>query len=204
MNKKAQNLQKTNNNPKGQENQEENHKSNFLKNKISKDTLFTIIILVLLAFATTFGYTLRQNAVEQKNIAQSFSNELNLLSPRIQQESSDYINSQKTLKFVLPTDPYYTPEGLYYIYGKDLYKLDPQLSYKLYDFYYNLTMAEHLRKNLIDNCMDYKKDTTIIRCDSSFVNGQGVEIQERILHASNDVSKIRPLLNKTIENWLAI
>lgn len=170
----------------------------------TRDRLITVGISAIIAILTSFGLAIIQNAVEQKYIAQGISNEIDQLSPTLQESSSNYINFQR-INAIAPIsfDPLYTKEGLYYVYGKDIYKLNPTLSYDLHDFYSNITRAENIRQRLVEKCFNLDGNPEIVTCNYTFYNQQRAQMHERILHATNDVKKIKPKLNDTINKFYA-
>jgi hypothetical protein len=173
------------------------------EHKVSYITILTLVISAFVAFGSTFGLSIFHHLSEQKEIAQGISNEIDQLYPTLQEQSNLYIDlQQKNIMAPISVDPIYTKDGLYYVYGKDINKLNKELSSKLFYFYLNITKAEEIRDELYKNCLDFKGNPEVVNCNYSYYNARRYQIHERLLHATNDVHLIKPLLNESINNPL--
>ena len=110
--------------------------------------LILSLVISSLSFFVGIQYT---DFKEEKNIAQGFLIDINSVEPRLE----NYINGWDAyLKDPLnitrpgtPIDPFYSESGAYHVYGKDMYRLDPELSGLLRDFYSYLDNADINRRD---------------------------------------------------------
>ncbi|MHB8164547.1 MAG: hypothetical protein ACYDDV_09460 [Methanoregula sp.] len=91
---------------------------------------------------------------DQKNIALGLDNEISQIQIDAQRIADTYQNAIKNNTTLpgpfLPT-PYYDQSGLYYLYGKDIFKFDPELSQLLYQYYFNVLRIEQDRVFINNN-----------------------------------------------------
>lgn len=100
---------------------------------------------------------------EQKNIAIGLLFEISQIEPdntRIANSYIDYVNNRAPQPSPYYLLPIYPDTGLYYLYGKDIFKFDSELSELLYKYYYNELQIERERKYLVENY--YQKDNSNI------------------------------------------
>lgn len=169
-------------------------------------TILSILIAILGITATILVPPILQNASEQKQISQIFSNDIIQISPFLRYKSNEYIQYQQN-HILAPVEcllPYYSDQGAYYKYGNDLDKLNPELEKELTDFYENISSAEDIRKDLCSNCLDNKGNLTIETCNDDYFNMKRTQMHEEILHSTNEINNISIKLNDTINNPLAV
>jgi hypothetical protein len=169
------------------------------------DWLPNAVVLIVITLIATFGLAIVVQASNEKHIAQSVLFEIEHLQPILKEDSDTYLSSLTGGKgYILHSSPYYGNNGLFYLYGKDIFNLNPGLTVHLYDFYTSLIEAENARIYLQTNCLDPKSENPdVFICNLSFSKTQGVYIHEKILHAYNEIDTIAPLLNETINRWYA-
>ncbi|WAC04166.1 MAG: hypothetical protein OS112_06750 [Methanoregula sp.] len=114
--------------------------------------LLILISAVVSIVVTWFTFQIQWSQTslnENRNIANSFLNEIEILEPGILYEVSVYSDStQFEGPPKLKIDPFYPETGLFYSKSGDIGKLEPNLSQKLHRFYYRLTRAETDRKDV--------------------------------------------------------
>jgi len=161
---------------------------------------------IVIAIFTTWGLTIVVHSSEEKHIAQGLVYELETIRPILEYDSKVYLEALARNKTSpLPSSSYYDKNGLYYIFGKDLYILDSKTTKELYDLYHNLLKAEDERAYLMNNCFDpTNPKSDIVICDFTMYRNYTFDIHEKILHSTNQIDIIMPLLNNTINQWYAV
>jgi|GEM_PF-5690155 len=115
----------------------------------------TVIISIIAIVFSVGCVILNQNLIEQANqqqqenyqhnVAQALYFDINILQIRFENTPSP-VNHTTFLAMSVDEQPYYTSNGLYYVFSKDIANFnDPILSSELYDYYNVVTLIENER-----------------------------------------------------------
>jgi hypothetical protein len=132
---------------------------------------------------------------EQKFIAQGIYSEISQIEIDIQPLENNFNTSSPPKKFVLT--PFYPKSGLYYLYGKDIFKFDNDLSRLLYEYYFNVLLVEQERQFLVENYAD--KDISNLDKKSYDLLNDGFGNYYTHLHR---VSQLTPPIKEKLQKYL--
>jgi hypothetical protein len=179
--------------------------------ELIRSKIFWVVITILVALVSAwFGaYLNNQTTMEswnrsisyqqelqettQQNIAQALYFDVNALQIKLNY-SLNQINNTTNDTILYLDDPYYNPNGLYYVFSKDIANFkDTQLSSDLYDFYNRVIQIEDERAYLqqTDN-QHFMTGTTV---DLSFPLGSEIistneDMYANIILANRSAEKI--------------
>jgi hypothetical protein len=134
------------------------------------DFMLAFLVLIGASIGGYLSYRGSQDAIknqskyEVKNIAKAIELDLQTIkkSPAFETAYILYKGDKSTLlnnetpdnevKLFVPRDQFYNKEtGLYFLYQRDIAKLNYELSFNIYEFYKNLVSAENNRMFLLQN-----------------------------------------------------
>jgi hypothetical protein len=116
--------------------------------------IVSAIISAILAYIIFNIQFITTTNLEKKNIANGFLSDVKMSEYhllRVENSFNDFNNPESPNHNQLIYFAYsiYPPYGLFNSNKQDIYKLDPILSNKLFDFYYNMTLLEEERNTIL-------------------------------------------------------
>jgi len=118
--------------------------------KDEKLAFFAAASVIVAAIIGPFVVESYQRDVELRNEAFAIHNEISRFQSRwIHVRDERMAHYTSTSPEVLFPDVIYPKSGLYFVYGKDIYRFSPELSTELAVFYEDVTAAESYREDLI-------------------------------------------------------
>jgi len=106
--------------------------------------IFYILLGAAIATGTSFWAWKSQLNFSRKNIAYALLYEISQIEKPLQGIAEEFKKDDGNSMIIVP-QRIYTENGLYYVFQKDISDFDKKLSNMLYDFYYNLMIAEQER-----------------------------------------------------------
>ena len=119
--------------------------------KYVKLAIIAAVSVLVAAIAGPFIVESYQRKMELRNEAFAIHNEISHFQStwiHIREQRVEHYTSTSPMVF-FPEAIIYPKSGLYYVYGKDVFRFSPKLSEELSNFYRDATSAESYREDLV-------------------------------------------------------
>ena len=149
------------------------------------------VIVSLFLFQLQYSITTQY---QQKEAANKFLSEIEILEPFINAQNSYYVNSREmatkdpSTPMMLTVDSIYPSSGLYYINANDLGKFDHNLTKNLTKFYFDLTTAESTRKQVIAQSIVLSPNSTASEQERNIANQTILDGYKTIIMATDSAA----------------